>query len=514
MSPAEPPATALSSHRSSTRKVLIGVDIGATSIKVGAFSDSGRELVVVHRSNGPVSQKDFPGGMVWDLARMRLQAFDAVREVVSRLDGAEPISIGITGFGTDGAPMSPTGKQQYPAISWHDTRSRAQSARIDAEVTPEEIYRITGYHLSPMATVCKWAWLQENHPETLEGSTWLMIPDQMCYWLTGEMRTDPMNASTEVAIDLWTGQWADAMIKATGMDPGVLAPFVRPGQMVGRVLPEVAGDLGLPRGLPVGMGGHDVEVGAMAVSGGSSGCRYLDMAGTWEILLAHTNEFKPEKILYQRGIDWAPNVEEGSFVAFSNMPAGSVLNWIRDIAYPRSNWDTIAREADEVGLGAGGVRFFPALIEGTGPYGLQKLPSAIIGVRTVTRRGDLARAAIEALSIQVANQIKLLEDLTGEPCSVLRVVGGGHKNDLWLRTKAHVLGRPVEIVDISEAVLLGAALLGGVAAGHFGSIPEAQSVVSLGIQTIEPDMDLHAQYRDLAESYRKIPAALSTLKAP
>jgi sugar (pentulose or hexulose) kinase len=238
------------------------------------------------------------------------------------------------------------------------------------------------------------------------------------------------------------------------------------------------------------------------------------MAGTWEILLVHTDQFKPEKVLYQRAIDWAPNVEEGSFVAFSNMPAGSVLNWLRDLAYPRAKWETIAREADASGIGAGGVRFFPALIEGMGPYGLQNLPSAIIGVRTVTRRGDLARAAIEALSIQVANQIHLLEDLTGEPCNVLRVVGGGHKNDVWLRTKAHVLGRPVEIVDTSEAVLLGAALLGGVAAGHFDSTSEAQRAATLGIQTIEPDMAIHAQYQDLVESYGRIPEALQALTAP
>jgi L-fuculokinase len=495
----------------SNQKVLLGVDIGATSIKAGAFTEQGRELVVVHRPNAPIAQPDFAGGIIWNLARMRRQAFDALREVVSRLDGAEPISIGVTAFGADGAPMSPAGKQLYPAISWHEPRAKPQCARIIDELTPATIYRITGYHLAPMATVCKWAWLQENRPDVLEGATWLMIPDQMVYWLTGEMRTDPMNASCEVAIDLRTGGWAEEMIRAARINQSLLAPLTRPGEVAGRVRPEIADSLGLPRGLPVAIGGHDVEVGAMAVGTGRPGHRYLDVAGTWEILLAHTTEFCPENVLYERGIDWAPYVNEGEFLAFSNMPAGSVLNWVRSVAFQRASWETVAREAEQAGVGANGIRFFPSLIEGMGPYGLQNLPGSLIGIRTLTKRGELIRSAIEALCIQVGNQLKLLEEMTGQPCEVLRVVGGGHKNDLWLQTKANVLGRPVEIVDISEATLLGAALLGGVGAGFYPSIPEAQDAVRFNIQTIEPDMPCHDEYLSIVESYNRIPSALAPL---
>ena len=235
---------------------------------------------------------------------------------------------------------------------------------------------------------------------------------------------------------------------------------------------------------------------------------------TWRvrgrILLAHTTEFDPDTTLYERGIDWAPYVSEGEFLAFSNMPAGSVLNWIRSLAFQRANWETVAREAEEAGVGAGGVRFFPSLIEGMGPYGLQNLPGSIIGIQTLTKRGALVRAAIEALCIQVRLQLKLLEEMTGEPCEVLRVVGGGHKNDLWLQTKANVLGRPVEIVDTSEATLLGAALLGGVGAGFYPSIAEAQDAVRLNIHTIEPEMDRHEDYLSVVESYGKIPIGAGT----
>ena len=228
----------------SPRKVLIGVDIGATSIKVGAFSEHGRELIVVHRPNAPAPQRDFPGGIIWNLARMRRQAFDALREVVSHLDGAEPVGIGVTAFGADGAPMSSSGKQLYPAISWHEQRAKPQCARIIEELTPATIYSITGYHLAPMATVCKWAWLRENRPDVLEGATWLMIPDQMVYWLTGEMLTDPMSASCEVAIDLRTGGWAEDMIRS-GRDRSEPARTVRPpGPCRGS---GSAGDRGCPR---------------------------------------------------------------------------------------------------------------------------------------------------------------------------------------------------------------------------------------------------------------------------
>ena len=513
MSREEPPKLP-TSHRTSHRGVLLGVDIGATSIKAGAFSESGVELVVAHRANSPIPQKGQPGGVIWDIARIRRKAFDALREVVRRLDGVEPLALGVTGFGADGAPFSRGGRHRYPAISWHDTRSEGQATRIETALTPSVIYGTTGYHISPMATLCKWAWLHENRPDVLDNAVWLMIPDMMCYWLTGEMRTDPTNASTAVAYDLAHGCWSDPMLKAAGVTTDLFAPFIRPGEVLGQIRPAIADDLGLPRGLPVAMAGHDVEVAAMAVSGGASGCRYLDLVGTWETLLAHTKTFSPDEALFRRGIDWAPYVDDNAYVSFSNMPAGSVLNWIRAIAFPQANWDTLVREAEKAGLGAGGVKFFPALVAGMGPYGLQKLPGAIIGIRTVTSSGEIARAAIEGLCLQVRDQLRPLEGLIGEPCTVLRVVGGGHRNDLWLRIKANVLGCPVEIVDISETTLLGAALLAGIGVGRFGSISDAQSAVSLGLRTIEPDMSIHPEYLALAESYEKVPRALETLVLP
>ena len=118
------------SNEQSPRKVLIGVDIGATSIKVGAFSEHGRELVVVHRPNAPVPQPDFPGGIIWNLARMRRQAFDALREVVSQLDGAEPVGIGVTAFGADGELVHEGGVTRLPglyAIGYRFLRRRNSS---------------------------------------------------------------------------------------------------------------------------------------------------------------------------------------------------------------------------------------------------------------------------------------------------------------------------------------------------------------------------------------------------
>jgi xylulokinase len=56
-----------------------------------------------------------------------------------------------------------------------------------------------------------------------------------------------------------------------------------------------------------------------------------------------------------------------------------------------------------------------------------------------------------------------------------------------MRIKATVMGQPLTVVDAEEATALGAAILGGLAAGVYPNVAEALATLDLGSYVVEPD---------------------------
>lgn len=74
-------------------------------------------------------------------------------------------------------------------------------------------------------------------------------------------------------------------------------------------------------------------------------------------------------------------------------------------------------------------------------------------------------------------------------CSVL--CGGLSKNKLFIETLAGALGRPVVVPNVTEAVLLGSAMLGAAAARVYPSLTDcALSMASQGSVVLEQDADI------------------------
>ncbi len=478
-------------------EVLIGVDVGASSIKAGAFHPEGTTLALASLPNRPVPQPGGDGWFVWDADALHGTLQDVLREVTGALPNHRQIrSVAVTGFGADGAPFSAAGEQRYPIISWHDMRARPPLQRLVERVGQERIYATTGYHPYPINTLGRWLWLSEQAPAALEGARWLMIPDIATYWLSGQMRTDPTSASTTMAFDLRRDTWAEDLFEAAEIPPELPPARVEPGQAIGLVEDS---DSGLPTGTVVAIGGHDCEVGTLAATAELPAGTFIDITGTWEMLIVLTPQFAPSEELFDHGIDWERHALRGTYLCQSLMPAGSVLAWLRDLAYGASDgaWGAMIADAERTAPGANGVTVVPAFVPGMGPLGATHTGGAIAGLTTTTTRAEIMRAAFESLCYQLRGQLEVLQRATGRTCTALRVLGGGQRNDFWLQLKADVTGLTVEAVQTDELTLLGAALLGGVGAGVYASIEDAQNSVRHGVRVFEPHPERQRRYGEL-----------------
>jgi glycerol kinase len=89
----------------------------------------------------------------------------------------------------------------------------------------------------------------------------------------------------------------------------------------------------------------------------------------------------------------------------------------------------------------------------------------LIGMTRGTTKAHIARAALEAIALQVADVFAAMAKDSGIALAELRVDGGASKNDLLMQIQADLLGVPVVRPRITETTALGAAYLAGLATG-------------------------------------------------
>ncbi|MDU6777542.1 FGGY-family carbohydrate kinase, partial [Actinomyces urogenitalis] len=104
-----------------------------------------------------------------------------------------------------------------------------------------------------------------------------------------------------------------------------------------------------------------------------------------------------------------------------------------------------------------GVTLVPAFTGLGAPWWDRQAVGLVSGVTAGTERGHVARAALEAVTHQIAD---VLEALGSEDLEVLHADGGATASRLLMQCQADLLGRSVVVSSNAEVSALGAALIG------------------------------------------------------
>jgi glycerol kinase len=151
--------------------------------------------------------------------------------------------------------------------------------------------------------------------------------------------------------------------------------------------------------------------------------------------------------------------------------AGAAIQWLRDglkIIKTASDSEKLASSVKD----NGGVYFVPALAGLGAPYWDQDARGLISGITRGTKRGHIARAAIEAICYQSKDVMLVMEKDSALKIKSLKVDGGAVSNDLLCQLQADILGREVVRPRVIEITSLGAAYLAGLAVGYWKSAKE------------------------------------------
>ena len=460
------------------REQILALDQGTTSSRAVVFDRDGLPVAT--------AQEEFPqhlrggGGAEVDLAIVEHDPEDlwrttlgCAREALARAGGAGVAAIGITNQReTTILWERSTGRPVAPAIVWQSRISAPICQRLRAAGLEPEIRRRTGLLLDPYFSATKIVHLLESvsglRAACERGEVLFGTVDSFLIWrLTGGRvhATDPTNASRTLLYDIDRLAWSDELCGMFGIPPRIL-PEVRPSSGdFGTTLKSLLG--GAVR--IAGCAG-DQQAAALAqgcVEPGAAKNTY----GTGAFLLFSTGgqRVQPADGLLATvacgptpgSVTWA--LEGSVFIA------GAIVSWLRD------GLGIIAHAAEVEALAAsvpdsGGVVLVPALTGLGTPHWDPLARGLIIGLTRGTTRGHIARAALEAVALSVADVLRAIERDAGVTLRGLRVDGGASANNLLLQIQADVLDRPVERPVVVETTALGAALLAGLSVGVYPAL--------------------------------------------
>ena len=118
--------------------------------------------------------------------------------------------------------------------------------------------------------------------------------------------------------------------------------------------------------------------------------------------------------------------------------------------------------------------------------------AAFVGAHLHHSTRDLSRAALEGVGLNIR---LALEALPGaEESGAVLLAGGGSMAPGYRQLLADILGRDLETVEVAAASARGAALIAGVAAGHWSSIVEAAATADVEGAVTRARPEVHRAY--------------------
>jgi len=492
--------------------LLMGIDLGSTSIKAVIYDLSGKPTVEASSKLGTTN--DDPAHPAWCVWKYD-DIWNSVKTVISQSvksipSGGKLRAIAVTGFGMDGLPIDKDGKELSDLISWHCTRTLPQYEQTMKLIGEKQMFTETGMRPMVINSIYRIMWMQQNRPEIMEKAVkWLLIEDYVNYKLSGVMVTDFSMGSTFSAMNQATHTWSEKIISTLKLPAHIFPTPTQSGTVLGKVLPSVCTETGLTGDELVVLGGHDYICAALA-AGIRSGGDLMDINGTWEMLvkgMTKVDTTYSDSYYYVES-----HVARNLWCSISSTVSGDMMEWLKDnYGTPNDNkaWENLMAEAESSVPGSHGCTFLPHFSGSNAPQMEPTSLGAYIGMNNQVSRADIIRSTVEGLTYKTRELLEAMTVNSKDTLAVIKATGGAIKNRFWMQTKADILGVPVETPELYEATPLGAAMLAGIGTGLYRNEEEAVKAVYKSGSTYEPDMKKHEQYTDYyGNIYLKIQRSL------
>lgn len=524
--------------------LYLGIDVGTGSARAGLFTAEGRMLgSATHKIKMWKPQPDFveqSSDDIWAACGR------ATREALKKAK-ASPTQVAGVGFDATCSlvcldandkpvTVSPTGRAAQNIIVWMDHRAIPQAERINK--TKHAVLRYVGGVISPEMQTPKLLWLKENLPATWRRTArFLDLPDYLTYRATGD---DTRSLCTTVCKWTYLGHkgttgagWDKSYFQQIGLGDLAQEKFARIGQKIrpmgepigAGLTAQAARELGLRPGIPVGVSIIDAHAGGLSLLGAPVAGKKATTASLEKrlALIGGTSSCHMAVSPKPRFIDgiWGPYFSAmipGLWLTEGGQSATGAL--IDHVIFSHAAAAPLLKEAKKKGVTiyellnarldalaqSRRVKFPAALTRdlhiqpdfhgNRSPRANPTLKGTMTGLALSATADDLALHYLAAIQAVAHGTRHILDEMNrkGYRIDTLLACGGGTKNPVFLREHADITGCKIVLPKEPEAVLLGSAVLGAVAAQKYSGVLPAMAAMNATDKVIAPTKGAVARF--------------------
>ncbi len=470
--------------------LFLGIDLGTQGVRCLISTPQGE---IVAEGKGKISRIYREGEQFeqepeewWEVT------IQTVRETLHHLreKGRDPVHIqALSCDSTSGTVLALDleGRPLSRAIMYNDGRAKEEAQIINCEAA--SFTERSGYRFGSSFALAKVLWWKKNNPWLFDKAhLFLHAADFIVGKFTGEWGVSDTSNSLKMGYDLIDFEWPSFIENRLGISVDKLPRVVSPGEVVGKIRPQIAREFGLsPR----------CEVVAGCTDGTAS---FLASGAAWpgDVSCALGTTLVVRSISYQLIKDREGRIYCHRHPAGYWLPGGASNTGgeCLEVYFPGEDY----REWDE-------------------KITLENLPTSLL-VYPLTRPGErLPFSCEEACFFQVGKEqsreefyaaclegvgyverlsLELLENLGADSITRVFTSGGGSRSPIWRKIRANILNRPIFLAQTTESAF-GSCILS--ASLFWGKISQAvQEMVHL-CETEKPNPLLSSLYEERYQAF-------------
>jgi xylulokinase len=497
---------------------FVGIDIGTSGSKTIVFDEKGNVMGSDYREYGCTYPN--PNWVEISGENMIGETLQACKKAImkSKVDINEIVSIG---FSTQRATFGLVDNNgtliDDTFYSWQDNRA-TDSVEFMLEKFPEiESVTISGMPVTTTYSASKMIWIKKHQPEKYASIYKMVLIQSYLVKILGadDYYCDRGSAGCTGLLDISEGKWSQRLIDAYELDMDHMPKLVPPADKIGYVSEEGAKLSGLPVGLPLCTGTGDQQCGVIGAGAIRQGMGTMTV-GTAGFLISFLDKpalGEPFKSMMSVEAGYAGKYE------IEGIMLGAAVNykWFRDTFCELEKKIGAEKDVDpyvlmeeyvkETTVGANGVITLPHLGTAGCPFWNVEASGVIAGLTFSHTKGDVARSFMEGIILEIRNMYKAMKAADVVFDEII-ITGGATKSPTWRQIMADVMNTKVKTLVVSDATVLGAAILGTVAAGIYSSVPECTDVLVRYDKVLEPFEENVRKYDAIFETYLKLYHAL------
>lgn len=491
--------------------LLLGIDLGSSSVKASVIDgESGNCLATAFYPKDEMKIVAIKPGWAEQEPHIWWESLKSAIADCNNQLGSKRNEIGAVGISYQMHGLVTIDKDQKvirPSIIWCDSRAVGYGEK--AMETLGKDFCLSHLLNSPgNFTASKLAWVKENEPENFRRINKIMLPgDYIALRLTGEVSTSFTGLSEGIFWDFKTNSVSDELMNFFGFRSEILPGLVSSFSVQGRIMKNIASELGLTEGIPVSYRAGDQPNNALSLNVLNPG-EVAATAGTSGVIYGITDQKKYDPLSRVNTFLHVNHTQKDQRLGVLLCINGTgILNsWLKRNSGNGASYDEMNKLAGAAPAGSDGLAILPF---GNGAERMLMNKDAgcrILGLN-FNRHSDshLFRAAQEGIAFSFRYGLDIMKETGINP----QIIRAGKANmflsDVFREALSCISGTPIHLYNTDGSI--GAARGAGIGCGYYKSPAEAFN----GLKTVgvtEPDEKKRKIYEEAYLNWKNFVKAL------